>query len=150
MPKINYYRQQRRDGGVHSGLLLNGGNVWDTFEPGDNEDDPVLLWFIDLRADGPQLPKEAGQIGPWLLRHARNFNRGLRELARDLRAGLDFNTLPLRYEVPGAPQGVRLQIVCSAMRRGDSLQMARLLRQFAKRWQADLTALLGPTPSNAP
>jgi hypothetical protein len=141
MPKITFYRQKRRDGGLHTGLLVNGGNAWEHFEAGAEEDDPVLLWFIDIRAEGRPVPEDPEQARDWLMRHARLISQGMRNLARELRAGMDFNALPLKHEIPGAPEGTHLRIVCSAMRRFDSLQIGRLLTQFAREWQTDLRKL---------
>jgi hypothetical protein len=147
MSQITLYRQKRRDGGVHHGLLLNGGNAWEHFAPGEDDTDPVLLWFVDIRAEGQSLPQDPELAREWLLQNARLINKALRGLAKELRAGIDFNALPLQHDVPGAPDGVRIRIVCSAMRRFDSLQMAKLLAQFARRWQTDLRELRPYEPS---
>ena len=53
MPNLTFYRQKRVDGGVRTGVELDGETVASLFEEGDPERDPALLWFVDLRCEGP-------------------------------------------------------------------------------------------------
>ena len=57
MSKIVFYRQKRRDRGLHTGVLIEGGTALE-LEEGVNwkGGDPILLWWVDLRCEGKKLP----------------------------------------------------------------------------------------------
>jgi hypothetical protein len=57
MAKITFYRQKRRDGGLHTGITINGWNAMEMDEGIDWDDaDPVLLWYVDVQCEGKMLP----------------------------------------------------------------------------------------------
>ena len=55
MSNIVLFRQARVNGGVHMGLEVDGAG-WDYYDSGSDDHDPALLWYVDLRAEGQNLP----------------------------------------------------------------------------------------------
>src|SRR5438876_86375 len=134
--EITFYRQKRRDGGIHTGLTIEGSTALEMAEGMNWEDpDPVLLWWVDLRCEGKKLPDHTEEARQWLLDHRELITGAFEALADELRAGMDYNSWPLRWRVPSAPRGVRMVIGCEAMYRADALAITGLLRDMAAHWQ---------------
>jgi hypothetical protein len=142
MAEITFYRQKRRDGGLHTGITINGWTAMEMDE-GINWDDadPVLLWFVDVRCEGKKLPTRPELARRWLLEHSELIREGFKALTEELRVGIDYNTLPLVWLVPKTPRGVRIRIVCHAMYRSDALTLAQVTAEFSSRWQEWLDKL---------
>ena len=70
MPNLTFYRQARIDGGIRTGIELDEDAVFEHFEEGGPELDPTLLWYVDLRCQGPGLPDEPRKAREWLIDHA--------------------------------------------------------------------------------
>lgn len=141
MPTLSFYRQQRADGGVRTGLEIDGDTVLHRFQGGKGEDDPALLWFIDIRCQGPRLPKNPEQARQWFLDYGEMIRAGLRELAEELRAGIDADAWPVRRQLPRMPSGVRVTLSCAAARRFEGLRVAVILHELAGNWQSQIQSL---------
>ena len=145
MPKISFYRQKRRDGGLHTGVVVNGYTALEQEEGVAWEDqDPILLWWVDLRCEGKKLPAGSEEARQWLLEQTPRIRSGFEKLGDELRVGLDYNTWPLLWPVPKAPRGVRMIIACSALYRSDALGMAGVMADIAAHWREWLEKLLVP------
>jgi hypothetical protein len=132
MDKLNFYRQKRRDGGVRTGIEFNDEPVWEIFEPGNLPQESALLWFVDVRCSGENLPNEPELIRSWLLQRSHVIQSGLQQLAKDLVAGIDPDW-PIRR--PVVTEGdVRITIYCSAMRRLSGTEISDVLADVAKSW----------------
>lgn len=145
--KLSFYRQQCRDDSTRTGIEINGHTELGRSqnEPESLEDhDPVLAWWIDLRCKGRKLPEDPDQVRHWFLEHADIVHRGFRELAKEMKAGLDFNTWPLLWPIPKPPRGVQMIIACDASRRSDGLAMPRYLKELGDAWE-DLVRTLPAT-----
>src|SRR5438876_12275597 len=101
MTEFAFYRQKRRDGGIRTGIEINGETELGLEEgfTGD-EQDPVLLWFVDLRMEGKKLPTDPEEVRQWLLKHSPGICAGFQLLAGEIQAGVDFNTYPYLWPVP--------------------------------------------------
>ncbi len=89
----------------------------DDFLPGppEFENDPLgsaLLWYVDIRCRGKELPSDPEGARRWFLAHRAEFENGLHEFADEVRAGTDDDST-LRKS---APCGGRLEV-------GDDLQI---------------------------
>jgi hypothetical protein len=146
--KIIFYRQKRRDGGIRTGVEINGETALGLEEgfAGD-ELDPVLLWFVDLRCEGKKLPTDPEEVREWLLKHSPVIRAGFETLAGQIGAGIDFNTYPYLWPVPNAPRGVHMTIACSAMRRNDARAIREVLSDIATHWQETLARLPAVEPA---
>lgn len=141
MSKMVFYRQKRLDGGIHSGISTDKWPALENYEPGKDDLDPVLNWFVDVRVRGKNLPRRSEDARAWFLDHADFIRGGLRNLAEEVRAGLDFGSWPLQQDVPEAPDDTQVQIVCSVKDRADALGFAKVLKDIAKNWTAYLMSL---------
>ena len=140
MKTINFYRQARVDGGRRTGIDIDGETVLETFEPGTEAEDSALLWFVDIRFSGNQLPGAADAAREWLLKRTSIIQAGVREVADELRAGIDFST-PVSRNLAGVGNGVTAKICCSAIRRLQAREIAKALAEIATHWETHLKKL---------
>ena len=148
MSKITFYRQKRRDGGIRTGVEINGETELGLEEgfTGD-ELDPVLVWFVDLRCEGQKLPADAEAVRAWLLKYTSVIRSGFQSLAEEILAGIDFNSYSYLWPVPDAPRGVRMLIACCAMRRLEAREMRGVLLDIAANWAERLQRLPAVEPA---
>ncbi len=140
MKRINFYRQVRVDGGKRTGVEIDGETVLERFEPGNKVEDSALLWFVDVRCSGANLPDEAEAARGWLLDKASTIQAGMMNVAGELRAGIDVSA-PISREIPRIGRGVTVQIVCSAIRRLQALDIAKALEEISSHWKEFLNEL---------
>jgi len=140
MKTINFYRQARVDGGKRTGVEIDGETVLERFEQGHEPEDSALLWFVDVRCSGDNLPDEAEASRDWLLKMAPLIPNGLREMAHELRAGIDFSA-PISRKIPYAGKGLTVEVYCSASRRLQAIQIADALDEISSRWSEFLGQL---------
>jgi hypothetical protein len=140
MASIVFFRQRRRDGGTRTGIDVNGRTVLDHFEEGKGEPDPALVWYVDVRCEGPRLPRTAESAQQWLINHGPAFSREIDNLADELTAGIDSDTSPLQH-VARRITGAKVTIACSAMRRIEAHQIGVVLRDIAANWSERVAGL---------
>ncbi len=134
MAMLSFYRQVREDGGIRTGIELNGTTVFERFESGGDDYDPALVWYVDIRCESNNLPQAAEEARDWLQRHGKYIRDGLPVLAAKLQAGVDVGSYPLRWQVPNVPEGLRVTVVCSALRRVPGLEIAKVLNEIGESW----------------
>lgn len=152
MHELTFYRQGRYDGGIRSGIELDGKTTLLTdFQEGDTElhDDPLgsaLLWYVDLRCRGADLPTEPEEARQWLVRHSAVIQDGLNRFADAAAAGAD-GSFPLQWrDFPQAPNGIDMEIVCSTVRRVTGHELGTILSETASHFQEYLSRLSEPEP----
>lgn len=130
--EFTFFQQQRQDGGIRTGLDILGTTVWQTFRPGADveSEDPALRWFVDIRGEGEPIPADRDEMREWLLQHLSVIETGLERLAERFEVGFDTETWPISWEVPGAPDEARLEIVISATRRTAAVEIGQVLREL--------------------
>lgn len=131
MPAITLYRQARFDGGVRTGIDIDGNSVLMDYSEGDSDDNPALLWYIDLRCEGETLPADPEEARKWLRRAAPAFKSALIAAADELRVGFDPEFHPFRRGIQLPQADAHAEIVVSAIRIIDGRKAAELLRAFA-------------------
>lgn len=141
MPKMMYYQQKRIDGGVRSAIEIDGATVLERFQKGKKASDPVLVWFVDVRCTGSKLPDDPEKARQWFMDHSAIIRNGIDMLANKLQVGIDVDSWPLIWNIPNAPPGVRMKIVCSAVRRLDLLEIAGVLREVGVGWEENIRGL---------
>lgn len=147
MAKIIFYRQKRRDGGIRTGVEINGNTELGLEEGFEGDElDPVLVWWIELRCEAKTLPTDPEEARQWLLEQTPVIRSGFEALAREVRTGIDFNTYPYLWPVPKAPRGVRITVACFAMRRVDGREMADVLADVAAHWRDRIKSLPATEP----
>lgn len=153
MPFLTFYRQKRSDGGVRTGVELGveleGGDIGsetilDRFEMGEGDRDPALLWFVDVRCEGPGVPNDAEAARQWLLSTGPIIMEGFTHFADRLRrVGSDLDDYPLRSaDIPDGGDGVERMIVCSAIRRLDARGLAEILDDIRLHWVERIEAMI--------
>jgi hypothetical protein len=140
MKTINFYRQARVDGGKRTGVEIDGETVLERFESGNKTEDSALLWFVDVRCSGDNMPNEAETAREWLLEKAPIIQAGVRKVANELRAGIDFSA-PISREIPNVGKGLTVEIFCSAIRRLQGLEIAPVLDEISSHWKELLQKL---------
>jgi len=145
MAKLIFYRQERYDNGIRTGLELDGYPIAERFEEGDGQRDPALIWYVDLRCEGPRVPSEPELAEPWLLEHSPLFRDGFLRFGERLRAGADKDIYSLTWgDFPDAPEGVGVTLSCSAVRRVDGREMSSILREIGTHWEEIIQSLEVP------
>jgi hypothetical protein len=142
--ELSFYRQKRHDGGIRTAVTADGVTVLHRFQPGDAPSDPALLWYVDLRCSGRRLPVEPEATRQWLLAQSPIVRDNLTRLASKLEAGMDVEPWPFQWQVPRPPRGVRMTIVCSAVRRLPMLEIASILIDLCENWDEWLRELEVP------
>ena len=141
---LTFYRQKRFDGGIRMGVELGHTTILERFEPGEGERDPSLLWYVDVRYDGPNLPTDIESIPQWLLSTRSIIEGGLARFADHLRlVGSDRDQYPLEWsDFPEANDGVTRKIACSAIRRIDARILAEILDDVRIHWSERIEAMI--------
>jgi hypothetical protein len=135
MPSFAVYRQQRADGGMRTGVSLNGDTCAHHFEPGTLDDDPALEWYVDLRGEGDAVPATCAELMAWLPTLSAVVREGANAAADRLCVGLDPDAWPYQFPLPQALAGVHLVLATSAVRRITALSIADQIRDFGRDWQ---------------
>ena len=137
MQELTFYRQARHDGGIRTGIELDGvTTLLSVFQEGrpEQRDDPLgssLVWYVDLRCRGEDLPTEPEAARSWFLDRRESIVEGLSRLADLLAAGKD-DSFPLRWsDFPAVPPGVQMEVVCSTIRRLTGHDLAEILREIS-------------------
>jgi hypothetical protein len=130
----------RVDGGKRTGIEIDGEAVLERFERGNETEDSALLWFVDIQCSGDNLPNAAETAREWLLAKASIIQAGLREVANELRAGIDFSA-PISRPIPNVEKGITVKISCSAIRRLQARDIAAALDEISSHWKEFLKEL---------
>jgi hypothetical protein len=152
MRELSFYRQKRSDGGVRTGIELDGETILGIFDEGppDEQDNPMgsaLLWYVDVRCRGEDLPKGAEAARGWLLQHAESILSGLYSLSENLVAGLDDYGPIVWREFPGAPQGVTVEVVSSWIHGIRGLEISAVFKDIADHFVEIVQQLAPPEPA---
>jgi hypothetical protein len=97
------------------------------------------LWTSSF--EGRRLPTEADEVQHWLLAAKPYVQDALRETAAQLEVGVDKDVFPFEHVASNPPDGVRLTVRCSAVRRLEGLQIARHLTGVSRAWTRIIKAL---------
>ncbi len=142
MHTLAFYRQQRADGGVRTGIEVDDETVFHKYEPGGEDHDAALLWYVDLRCEGDHLPEDAESARTWFLANADLIKEGFRQLAEKVAAGVDMAAYPVTWgDFAAPPPGVRMNVVTSTTRRLAALDLAHILEDIRLNWEERLRSL---------
>jgi hypothetical protein len=135
VPEITFYRQVREDGGVRTGVTVDGTTIFERYESSGDDYDPALTWYVDVRCESAKASRIPERVRQFLLKHAKVIREGLAALAEKFEVGMDFEYIPVKWPIPGAPKGVRMAVVCSICRRSVGLDMGKILNDVAEHWE---------------
>lgn len=141
MADVQFYHQERVDGGRRSGVTVDGTTILHGFLPGREEYDPALEWYVDVTLVTENPPTPANALS-WLTIRAPEIRRALKEAADSLSVGIDANSMPAEFGSRGTEGPIRVTL--SAMRRLIGRQIGGKLQQFAEMDWAVLFLALTP------
>ncbi len=138
MSQLTYYCQARIDGGIRTGIDVDGATVLARYKPGMDEHDPSLKWYVDVRCDGPALPTDGEDARHWLVENANLIKDELLCAGRQIELGFDTETRPFERRVESTPAGTTILIVASAQQRTLGRDMAPTLKGLADELESSL------------
>jgi len=135
MATITLYRQARFDGGLRTGIDVDGETILEHYQPESGDSNPALLWYMDVRLSGDQLPSDPLEARDWLAANSEFFRSQLERVAEEnLEAGFDAELRPFRRRLGGCPEGCSAEVVISAVRRLEARDIADQVRSLAQHW----------------
>ena len=139
---VTFYRQARADGAIRTGLDINNENFDVLENENSGNEDPALLWFVDMKFEGA-LPTDFSAVCHWLLKNETPIRVKMISFAAEIHSGLDINSFPARkaYKL----ENVKVTVSCSAVRREDALKIAGTIRAIARDWRSILGTLSSAT-----
>lgn len=141
MADVQFYHQERVDGGRRSGVTVDGTTVLHGFIPGGDEYDPALEWYVDVALVTANPPTQVNAL-TWLNNHKPEIDQALTEAANVLSSGIDADSMPAEFGRSGTEGPIRVTV--SAMRRLIGRRVGEKLQQFAKIDWAQLFPVLTP------
>lgn len=141
MTTIAYFRNVCRDGGIHLGLYVDDDVLFENWKNQAEEPDPVLDWWIDVRCQTAEFPKNADQIRDWFLGLSGQINDALEKLAKQLDVGMDGGVIPFHFRskvADAAGKPVEIEIKGAASARVRAPDVARQILDTRTSWQQDL------------
>lgn len=144
MPELSLFRQGRADGGIRSGLMIDGISALQQFEAGNRDDDPALLWYVDVVVEGKGLPRDPELAREWFVRHREIFQEALTTTADKLRGGFDKEQGPSQFPISTisrSGKGHKGRLIVFAVRRKNALEISKQLRELARDWDEVLQEL---------
>lgn len=143
MTEIAFFINARQDGGMRTGIDVDGETIWHHFVPGSEDADPALLWWVDVSCEG-DLPNDPDGVRQWMLEYADLIRNALKQAAGDIEpVGFDVEMRPFWREY--ASGNVRVVVVASAVRRLQAREMGAVLQDLSNRWVELLQALEQPS-----
>ena len=109
MADVQFYHQERVDGGMRSGVYVDSDAMLHGFVPGGEERDPALTWYADVTLSTPTPPGDETVVA-WLQAHAPEIRAALGEAAEQLRSGLDVDTMPWELQRQGSEGPIRVSV----------------------------------------
>jgi hypothetical protein len=141
MTRIVFYRHERADGGLRTGVEVDGNSVFESFREGVAEHDPALIWYIDIEFEGSALPDSGDTVRQWLLDNSAQIRRTVDTLSHEIAAGFDPELRPFRRTIQNWCNGVSFTATASAIDRAAARGTSQKLAEIAENWEATLTAL---------
>jgi hypothetical protein len=142
MADVQFFHQERVDGGRRSGVSVDGTTVFHAFIPGSEEYDPALEWYADVTLPTQDPPSES-TVRSWLAANGQVIRDALLAAAGQLECGLDDSAMPWVGTVTVTwPEG-QPRVSVSAVRRVSARHVGEKLRWLASQdW-----SVLFPTPT---
>ena len=128
MADVQFYHQERVDGGMRSGVYVDSDAMLHGFVPGGEERDPALTWYADVTLSTPTPPGDETVVA-WLQAHAPEIRAALGDAAEQLHSGLDVDTMPWELQRQGSEGPIRVSV--SAMRRFPARDISKNLHRLA-------------------
>jgi len=146
MTQLTFFHQKRVDGGTRTGIDVDGLTCWHRFTEGSDDEDSALLWFVDIRCEGSDLPTERKKVRRWFGERpqATRIKNALGQLAKDFRVGFDNEVWPAEICIPADEEEPELKVVFSAIRRVDARDMANVFLKLSDDWETLIGDLKHP------
>src|SRR6266478_690115 len=119
MHSITFFKNVRKDGGIHVGLEADGLLIFDDLREGPSDPDPALNWYLDIQCETQKIPESSENIRNWLLGLSLGINGALDELAKELEIGMDGGVYPFHQKTQirsNSSDAINLEIKGTAIR----------------------------------
>jgi hypothetical protein len=151
MAHIVFYHQERFDGATRTGLECDGQTWFEHFQPGSEEADPVLLWYVDVSLMNDQcLPSPEMHDSLWASIE-RPIRLALETIAERTQAGIDFGDSTAGYQeaIHDEANGYQTTVKLFALRRLTSREISRRLQSLIQQdhWRTLLNQLMTRRPA---
>jgi len=134
MTELTFFRQKRFDGGIRTGIEIDGHAVFENYSPGEPDDDPSLLWYIDLRSVGDSLPSDPEDVRQWFIDNGETLRQQLLLIANtNLSIGFDTELRPFQKTL--CLKDVSGKIIVTAIRRITARDIASELKDLCNNWE---------------
>jgi hypothetical protein len=140
MASVTFFRQQRVDGGIRTGIDFEGITLLESFTPGGDEDDPVLLWYVDVQLEGVIPVRSPEHLRRWLSELTGTLQPFLDRVADEMDAGAD-GEWPVRRSFDLNAGDLRLTVSATGVRRLAARQLGERVREIGQRWREFVEAL---------
>ena len=140
MTEIAFFRHERVDRAIRMGLEIDNHTVLHDFQSGDDDDDPSLLWYVDVIIQGDGLPRDPDGARDWLRDHGGKIQDHLRAMANEMSTGIEWDVNPFRRQGELEP-GCSFLINVSALRRVAAREFSKKLLELADQWDDHLEKL---------
>lgn len=135
MAKLLFYRQKRVDRRIRTGLEWNDQTLAERFDDGPGERDPVLLWYVDVKCEGPGIPEDPDLAEQWFVDHSEILRNSLGSYAEQLGPGIDMGMHSLTWNLaPETSENVQVTIACSAADRITARELPSIMKDLAVQW----------------
>jgi hypothetical protein len=140
MASATVFWQERVDGGIREGIDYEGTTVLEHYVPGHEDDDPALLWYVDVRFEGSIPASSPESLRDWLTQIEGQVKPGLDAVADDLAAGTD-GLVPVQRPLPLSLDGVTACVVATGIRRINARRIGERIRDLGNRWSEMLSSM---------
>jgi hypothetical protein len=141
MATATFYYQERHDGGIRTGLGVDGAQELHRFTPGTGDPNPGLVWYIDVSVVSEEWPDNSDAVRNWLITNEIAFSRAINAAADQLELGLDDSDAPFQFPISGLPDGYQGRLSISAIRGLCEGDLASRLQDLAAHWSSVLEEL---------
>lgn len=138
---ITFYQQKRFDGGVRTGVDIDGVSAFHRFEAGGDDVDNALLWYLDVRCKGDELPLDSHGAIDWLRSNTATIQRLLESAVRDLEVGMDRELRPFRRTEEVGPPLATIGVYISCVQRMEAGEIAGEVQRIRDQWESILNSL---------
>lgn len=133
MAELTFFRQKRFDGGIRTGIEIDGHTVFENFMPGGPDDDPSLLWYIDVKCFGDGLPTEPEEVRRWFMDNGEALKEQLLLIANtSLSVGFDTELRPFQRNL--CLKDISSKMIVTAIRRITAREISSELQDLCNNW----------------
>ena len=129
MTEMTFYHNVRLDGGVRTGVTVEGFRGLEVFHPGPGEPDPRLAWSVTVTVPSDRGVATQDDAAEWLASEWPMLQVALSQAAAEIPTGTDFGWKPWLSHQKALGRGAEVSL--TAMRVSDHRDLGRNLNTLA-------------------